>query len=395
MKNTLLPWFCLWFITFSASVSAQMTNSFPSNGNVGVGTTNPFSSLEGQANGFEIFSGTAVGPDYALYMGVDTTNHLSYIQSVNWGVTASSLALNARGGMVGIGTPSPYATLHISSNGAALGNHGLMLGQIGNAGNTTVGIGGETARFEIAFPTYRDIEPNQIGAKIAAIRWNNWLANNPLVQAIDLAFFTSTGNDLRDTTGLVDTSSEKMRITAGGNVGIGTTAPGYKLDVVGQIHASGGIVFPDGSTQTTGFNSTLCGGDYAESVDVSGDRRQYGPGDVLVIDPDAPGKFLKSAEPYSTAVLGVYSTKPGVLGRRQITPKSEDEVPMAMVGIVPTKVSAENGAIRPGDLLVTASTLGYAMKGTDRLRMLGAVIGKALGNLDSGTGTIEVGITLQ
>jgi hypothetical protein len=180
-----------------------------------------------------------------------------------------------------------------------------------------------------------------------------------------------------------------------GYVGIGTMSPISMLDVAGQIHAAGGIVFPDGSTQNTAFNSTLCGGDYAEAVDVTGERHNYGPGDVLVIDPNSPGKFLKSAEPYSTAVLGVYSTKPGVLGRRQESQKNDDEVPMAMVGIVPTKVSAENGAIKPGDLLVSASTPGYAMKGTAPSRMLGAVIGKALGRLDSGTGTIEVGITLQ
>ena len=68
---------------------------------------------------------------------------------------------------------------------------------------------------------------------------------------------------------------------------------------------------------------------------------------------------------------------------------------MAMTGIVPTKVSAENGPIKAGDLLVSSSTLGYAMKGTDRSRMLGAVIGKALGHLDSGTGVIEVVVTLQ
>jgi hypothetical protein len=181
----------------------------------------------------------------------------------------------------------------------------------------------------------------------------------------------------------------------GGNVGIGMTSPAYRLDVAGQIHTAGGIVLPDGSVQSTAWTGVLCGGDYAESVDVSGDRTHYGPGDVLVIDPGAPGKFLKSAEPYSTAVLGVYSTKPGVLGRHQTGPTNPDEVPMAMVGIVPTKVSAENGAIRPGDLLVTASTPGYAMKGTDRGRMLGAIVGKAMGSLDSGTGMIEVGVTLQ
>ena len=68
---------------------------------------------------------------------------------------------------------------------------------------------------------------------------------------------------------------------------------------------------------------------------------------------------------------------------------------MAMTGIVPTKVTAENGPIEPGDLLVSSSQIGYAMKGTDRAQMLGAVIGKALGHLDSGTGLIEVVVSLQ
>ena len=35
------------------------------------------------------------------------------------------------------------------------------------------------------------------------------------------------------------------------------------------------------------------------------------------------------------------------------------------------------------------------MKGSDRGRMLGAIIGKALDPLDSGTGVIEVGVALQ
>jgi len=38
---------------------------------------------------------------------------------------------------------------------------------------------------------------------------------------------------------------------------------------------------------------------------------------LLVIDPDAPGKFLKSNQPYSTLIAGVYSTKPGFVGRLQ------------------------------------------------------------------------------
>lgn len=187
----------------------------------------------------------------------------------------------------------------------------------------------------------------------------------------------------------------------GGNVGIGTSTPGASLEVNGNVKLTSGsgasITFADGTVQSTAYTGVTCGGDYAETVDVAGNRSAYEPGDIMVLSKEAGADVVKSSEQYSTAVAGIYSTKPGVVGRRQTTdPKtSVTEIPMAMVGIVPTKVSAENGSIQRGDLLVTSSTAGYAMKGTDRSRMLGAVVGKALGNLDSGTGIIEVLVTLQ
>jgi hypothetical protein len=76
-------------------------------------------------------------------------------------------------------------------------------------------------------------------------------------------------------------------------------------------------------------------------------------------------------------------------------PWSRIAAPLAVVGIVPCKVTAENGAIARGDLLVTSSRPGYAMKGTDRRRMLGAVVGKALRPLAQGAAVIEVLVTLQ
>jgi hypothetical protein len=63
--------------------------------------------------------------------------------------------------------------------------------------------------------------------------------------------------------------------------------------------------------------------------------------------------------------------------------------------VVPTKVTTENGKIARGDLLVTSSKAGYAMKGTDRTRMVGAVVGKALQPLEKGEGVIQVLVTLQ
>ena len=80
------------------------------------------------------------------------------------------------------------------------------------------------------------------------------------------------------------------------------------------------------------------------------------PGDVLIIGPD--GKLARSSEPFQTSVAGVYSTAPGLVAGMPETGPVPGSIPLAMTGIAPVKVSAENGAIRPGDLLVTSSTAG-------------------------------------
>ncbi len=59
------------------------------------------------------------------------------------------------------------------------------------------------------------------------------------------------------------------------------------------------------------------------------------------------------------------------------------------------KVDASFGAIRAGDLLTTSDNPGYAMKVTDKVSAIGAILGKALGGLESGTGTIPILVTHQ
>lgn len=136
------------------------------------------------------------------------------------------------------------------------------------------------------------------------------------------------------------------------------------------------------------------GADFAELIEAEKNAANYEPGDVLVISSDKNRAVTLSSEPYSTAIIGVYSTKPGFVGTTHpMQGKANNEIPVAITGIVPCKVSAENGSIKRGDLLTTSSTPGYAMKATDP--KIGTVLGKALEALETGKGKIEALIILQ
>jgi hypothetical protein len=115
-------------------------------------------------------------------------------------------------------------------------------------------------------------------------------------------------------------------------------------------------------------------------------------GEVLVIGED--GKLARSTAPRQTNVAGVYSTKPGFVGGHPVGGVEAGRIPLAVVGIVPVKVTAENGPIRPGDLLTTSSTPGHAMRAGAK-PATGTVIGKALGALKQGTGVIQLLAILQ
>jgi hypothetical protein len=59
-------------------------------------------------------------------------------------------------------------------------------------------------------------------------------------------------------------------------------------------------------------------------------------------------------------------------------------------------VDATEIAVQPGDLLTTSGTKGFAMKATDYIRAQGAILGKAMEELEKGKkGQIMVLVTLQ
>ena len=75
---------------------------------------------------------------------------------------------------------------------------------------------------------------------------------------------------------------------------------------------------------------------------------------------------------------------------RVLAELERDRPLLALLGVVPVKATTENGPIQPGDLLVSSSTPGYAMRCGDSRGCEGALIGKALEPLQEGRGIIKM-----
>ncbi len=92
--------------------------------------------------------------------------------------------------------------------------------------------------------------------------------------------------------------------------------------------------------------------------------------------------IAKATGAYQTSIIGVVSTQPNQLYADEIFDASENPRPVALVGRVPVKVTAENGDIHAGDWLTSSATIpGAAMKAIAP----GMVIGQAISSF-SGAG---------
>jgi hypothetical protein len=186
-----------------------------------------------------------------------------------------------------------------------------------------------------------------------------------------------------------------------GNVFEGHTVNSYgqSVDRVFRVSWTGNV-YADGTYYGAGGVSAG-NADLAEMV--APGETELEAGDVLVIGLD--GRMIRSYAAYQSAVAGVYSTEPGFIAGRKLddedNPLNPERIPLAIVGIVPVKASAENGPIVPGDLLTTSATPGHAMKAEPLVLdgrtffPSGTIVGKALQPLAEGTGIIQMLVMLQ
>ena len=160
-------------------------------------------------------------------------------------------------------------------------------------------------------------------------------------------------------------------------IGDGTTSKWAGL----QIGNGGLCVDDDGSCLATvkgriASVSTYAGNsDLAENYFSSADLE---PGEIVTL---AGGLSINRATKDSTTpILGVVSTKPGLLLGSDDTSLNAGETafPVALSGRVPVKLSTEAGPIKKGDQLMMSSLPGIAMKATST----GVTIGIALEDFD-------------
>jgi hypothetical protein len=356
----------------TAAMGASVFGQLLVDGAVGIGTSSPNTTLDVHGQTIRI---TSMSPDIELLSpgfgswGIANTSlNLGFFYSDDDLATSTLYAhflpagdfqllegdLHVPNGSVGVGTSSPSTTLHVEGKTTCA-----------NPGD------GDGCALEVTGPV--------------------------------------TGNLINVFSTDTESSSNLLVLNAGVSpassahyLHCGYPTPGFDSDFRLSLDQNG---YADGS-----WNGG--GADLAEMMVSSRGADALEPGDVLVIDTSSRMAVSRSDEARSRLVAGVYSTKPGfVCSEREwdepdpsapdgvllhdLESRASDygEVPVAVVGIVPCKVSAENGPIQVGDLLVSSDTPGHAMR--DQNPGPGTVIGKALEPHQSGRGTIRILVTLQ
>jgi hypothetical protein len=205
-------------------------------GNVGIGTTSPATKLQIEGTGVGAWltinrtdsgsnivdftqSGTRLG--YVGYIGNDLLiNNATNSNTILYSNNLERMRITSSGN-VGIGTSSPSSRLHVENGNILTRSAALSTSIIAQSNQNT---------------DYK--------AELVC----NWDNNCLLLRAgKDYKVLETEGFSMPDTLKLFTSNTERMRITSGGNVGIGTTSPTSKATINGTLQITGSST-PSGGT---------------------------------------------------------------------------------------------------------------------------------------------------
>jgi fibronectin-binding autotransporter adhesin len=248
---------------FRENNSSQLT--IASGGNVGIGTTSPGATLETYGtSGVTDICNVNTANNSGVCLEANNGGSAGIITGINPALNSvQPLSLQPFGGNVGIGTSSPVVRLDLGASAANVG----QIFNIYSAGNIRSGIG--------------------MSASTAGIRIYSDSSDADMI-----TFGSISASD-------GSTYSEKMRITNGGNVGIGQASPNAKLDISSNGGSDGIVLYQQlDNTETI---QTYIDGHWS-------DRTTYAGGccNVLALQPDVGTVGIGTTSPGAT--LDINST---------------------------------------------------------------------------------------
>ncbi len=318
-------------------------------------------------------------------------------------------------GNVGIGTTNPASLLEVNGNiradggsvsiqpaGSVYSTDGLVWGNGG-----LPGINGSTAS-----PFLAGYLGGALGAwapNTVCLSWDAggdvWVSNYLSAATLYLRGYGSSTTESISVSGQnVIATGEFLAITGLGGVQPYIGDDGHANDVqIGSL-TSGVTGVSCYNAADNVFMHLFCssitiegGADLAEPFKITGGDGEVPQGAVVVIDEANPGHLKLSDQAYDTRVAGVVSGANGINPGIQMQQQGilEGGKNVALTGRVYVKADTSNGAIKPGDLLTTSSSPGFAMKVTDHAKAMGAILGKAMTGLSDREGMVLVLVTLQ